>query len=128
MEKLTTSLAILLIGRKVASPILIHETPFDFDVVPSHNMLESLPKLLTKAEEMAEDLGESFDTNDRLRHVPQRMRTYLTRTIRSSSTRQQQQDHTCTMLCQRRDRSSCPSNQRGREYSQWKDPRHGRKP
>jgi chromosome partitioning protein len=48
---------------------LIHETPFDFDIVPSHNMLESLPRLLTKAEEMAEDLGESFETNDRLRRV-----------------------------------------------------------
>jgi len=48
---------------------LIHETPFDFDIVPSHNMLESLPKLLTKAEEMAENLGESFDTNNRLQQV-----------------------------------------------------------
>ncbi len=48
---------------------LIHQTPFGFDIVPSHNMLESLPKLLTKAEEMAEDLGESFAPNDRLRQV-----------------------------------------------------------
>ena len=48
---------------------LVHETPFGFDLVPSHNMLESLPGLLTKAEEMAEDLGESFAPNDRLRRV-----------------------------------------------------------
>jgi chromosome partitioning protein len=48
---------------------LIHQTPFDFDIVPAHNMLERLPKLLTKAEEMAEDLEESFDANDRLRQV-----------------------------------------------------------
>jgi chromosome partitioning protein len=48
---------------------LIHETPFDFDILPSHNMLEQLPKLLTKAEEMAEDLEEPFDPNDRLRQV-----------------------------------------------------------
>jgi chromosome partitioning protein len=48
---------------------LIHETPFDFDILPAHNMLEQLPKLLTKAEEMAEDLEESFDPNDRLRQV-----------------------------------------------------------
>lgn len=48
---------------------LIHETRYNFDIVPSHNMLESLPKLFTKAKEMAEDLGESFDTNDRLRGV-----------------------------------------------------------
>jgi len=48
---------------------LVHETPYGFDIVPSHNMLESLPKLLSKAEEMAEDLGESFTPNDRLREV-----------------------------------------------------------
>jgi len=48
---------------------LIHETPFDFDIVPSHNMLESLPSLLTKAEEMAGDLEESFEPNDRLRQI-----------------------------------------------------------
>jgi len=48
---------------------LIHETPFNFDIIPSHNMLESLASLLTKAEEMAKDLGDSFDPNDRLRHV-----------------------------------------------------------
>ena len=48
---------------------LIQETPFDFDLLPAHNMLERLPKLLAKAEEMAEDLEESFDPNDRLRQV-----------------------------------------------------------
>jgi chromosome partitioning protein len=48
---------------------LIQETPFDFDIVPAHNMLERLPKLLTKAAEIAEDLDESFDPNDRLRQV-----------------------------------------------------------
>lgn len=48
---------------------LIHETPFKFDLLPAHNMLERLPKLLAKAEEMAENLGESFDPNDRLRQV-----------------------------------------------------------
>jgi len=48
---------------------LVHETPYGFDLVPSHNMLENLPKLLSKAEDMAEDLGESFAPNDRLRQV-----------------------------------------------------------
>lgn len=48
---------------------LIQETRFGFDIVPGHNMLEQLPKLLTKAEEMAENLEESFDPNDRLRQV-----------------------------------------------------------
>ena len=48
---------------------LIHETPFGFDILPGHNMLERLPKLLTKAEEMAEGLEDSFETNDRLRQV-----------------------------------------------------------
>jgi len=48
---------------------LVHETPYDFDIIPSHNMLERLPSLLTQAQEMAEDLGESFNTNDRLRQV-----------------------------------------------------------
>lgn len=48
---------------------LVHETPYDFDIIPSHNMLERLPSLLSQAEEMAEDLGESFNTNDRLRQV-----------------------------------------------------------
>ena len=48
---------------------LIHETPYGFDAVPSHNMLERLPGLLTRAQEMAEDLGEEFVPNDRLRQV-----------------------------------------------------------
>jgi chromosome partitioning protein len=48
---------------------LIQETPFNFDILPAHNMLERLPNLLTKAEEMADDLEESFDPNDRLRQV-----------------------------------------------------------
>ena len=48
---------------------LIHETSFDFDILPGHNMLEQLPELLMKAEEIAEDLEESFDPNDRLHQV-----------------------------------------------------------
>lgn len=48
---------------------LIHETPFGFDVVPSHDMLENLNNLLSKAAEMAEDLGDGFEANDRLRQV-----------------------------------------------------------
>lgn len=48
---------------------LILETPYGFDVVPSHNMLESLPQLLSQAQDMAEDLGEEFTPNDRLRQV-----------------------------------------------------------
>lgn len=48
---------------------LIQETPFDFDILPAHNMLEQLPKLLAKAEEIADGLEEPFDPNDRLRQV-----------------------------------------------------------
>jgi chromosome partitioning protein len=48
---------------------LIQGTPYGFDVVPSHDMLERLPELLTKAEQMAEDLGEEFAPHDRLRRV-----------------------------------------------------------
>lgn len=48
---------------------LIIETQYGFDLVPSHNMLESLPRLLSKAQEMADDLGEEFEPNDRLRQV-----------------------------------------------------------
>lgn len=48
---------------------LIHETPYGFDLVPSHNMLESLPQQLSRAQEMADDLGDAFDPNDRLRQV-----------------------------------------------------------
>ena len=50
-------------------PDLIQETPFEFDVVPSHNMLENLPQLLTQAQEMAENLGDDFSPNDQLRQV-----------------------------------------------------------
>lgn len=48
---------------------LTHETQYGFDAVPSHNMLEQLPGLLTRAQEMADDLGEEFVPNDRLRQV-----------------------------------------------------------
>ena len=48
---------------------LIHETQYGFDAVPSHNMLERLPGLLTRAQAMADDLGEEFVPNDRLRQV-----------------------------------------------------------
>lgn len=48
---------------------LIYTTPYGFDVVPSHNMLENLPSLLRKAKEMADDIGDSFAPNDRLRQV-----------------------------------------------------------
>ena len=48
---------------------LVHDTPYGFDVVPSHNMLESIPSLLSKAKEMADDIGDSFAPNDRLRQV-----------------------------------------------------------
>lgn len=48
---------------------LIHETEYGFDVIPSHNMLERLPGLLTRAQELADDLSEEFNPNDRLRQV-----------------------------------------------------------
>ena len=48
---------------------LIHETEFGFDLIPNHNMLERLGDLLSRAEGMAEDLGEPFDPNDQLRRV-----------------------------------------------------------
>lgn len=48
---------------------IIHETRFGFDLVPSHNMLEDLSDLLGRAERMATDLGEEFDSVDRLRKV-----------------------------------------------------------
>jgi chromosome partitioning protein len=48
---------------------LIQKTPFEFDVIPSHNMLENLPQLLTQAQEMAENLGDEFAPNDQLRQV-----------------------------------------------------------
>ncbi|WP_317176140.1 ParA family protein [Halomontanus rarus] len=48
---------------------LILETEFGFDIVPSHNMLESLGDLLSKIEEMSADLDEEFDPYDQLRRV-----------------------------------------------------------
>ena len=48
---------------------LIHTTDYGFDLVPNHDMLENLPNLLTRAEELSEDLGEHFDPTDRLRQV-----------------------------------------------------------
>ena len=48
---------------------LITKTDFGFDVVPSHNMLENLGDLLSRAESMADDLGEEFDRWDRLRRI-----------------------------------------------------------
>lgn len=51
---------------------LVHSTTYGFDVVPSHSMLESLPSLLTKAETIADDIGEEFEPNLRLRRVLKR--------------------------------------------------------
>lgn len=48
---------------------LIQTTEHGFDLVPNHDMLENLPDLMTKAEEMADNLGEYFDRHDRLREV-----------------------------------------------------------
>ena len=48
---------------------LILETPFGFDLVPSHNMLENLADLLGRAASMAEDLDEEFERHDQLRQV-----------------------------------------------------------
>jgi len=48
---------------------LVHETGYGFDLVPNHDMLENLPSLLSRAEEMAEDLGEYFSPNERLLEV-----------------------------------------------------------
>lgn len=48
---------------------LILETEHGFDLIPSHNMLESLGNLLSRAAEMADDLGEEFARYDRLRTV-----------------------------------------------------------
>lgn len=48
---------------------IVEETPFGFDIVPNHNMLENLHNLLTRAEELANDLGEYFERNERLREV-----------------------------------------------------------
>ncbi|QAU14478.1 ParA family protein (plasmid) [Halorubrum sp. BOL3-1] len=48
---------------------LIKKTPYGFDLVPSHNMLENLGDLLGQAESIAEDLSEEFNRWDRLREV-----------------------------------------------------------
>ena len=48
---------------------IVEQTPYGFDLVPNHGMLENLSNLLTRAEELAEDLGEYFDPHDRLRQV-----------------------------------------------------------
>lgn len=48
---------------------LVVETDYGFDIVPNHNMLENLGDLLQRAEELASDLDEPFDRNDRLRQV-----------------------------------------------------------
>lgn len=48
---------------------LINKTPYGFDIIPSHNMLENLGTLLNQAEEMADELGEGFHPNDRLRQI-----------------------------------------------------------
>jgi len=48
---------------------LVHEAGYGFDLVPNHDMLENLPSLLSRAEEMAEDLGEYFSPNERLLEV-----------------------------------------------------------
>ena len=59
-----------LIGRS-KGPLtkLIRGTSYGFDVIPSHNMLENLGNLLNQAEEMANELGDEFRLNDRLRQV-----------------------------------------------------------
>lgn len=48
---------------------IVESTDAGFDLVPNHGMLENLPNLLTKAEEMAEDLGEHFAPNERLLEI-----------------------------------------------------------
>ena len=48
---------------------LINKTPYGFDIIPSHNMLENLGTLLNQAEEMADELSEGFHPNDQLRQV-----------------------------------------------------------
>lgn len=48
---------------------IVQETDYGFDLVPNHDMLENLPSLLNRAEEMAEDLGEFFAPNERLFEV-----------------------------------------------------------
>lgn len=48
---------------------IVEATDYGFDLVPNHDMLENLPSLLSRAEEMAEDLGEYFAPNERLLDV-----------------------------------------------------------
>mgnify|MGYP002760526848 FL=1 len=48
---------------------IIESSQPGFDIIPNHDMLENLPNLLTRAEEMAEDLGEHFAPNERLFEV-----------------------------------------------------------
>ncbi|MFU1782900.1 ParA family protein [Haloarcula japonica] len=48
---------------------IVQETDYGFDLVPNHDMLENLPSLLSRAEKMAEDLGEFFAPNERLFEV-----------------------------------------------------------
>lgn len=48
---------------------IIESSEAGFDIIPNHDMLENLPNLLTRAEEMAEDLGEHFAPNERLFEV-----------------------------------------------------------
>ena len=55
--------------RKGQLTELINKTPHGFDIIPSHNMLENLGDLLKQAEELATDLGEEFNPNDRLRQI-----------------------------------------------------------
>lgn len=69
-DKNTNNIARHLIDRSKGDfTDLIHETRYGFDVVPSHDMLERLPRFLRQAQEMAENLGEEFAPNDRLRQV-----------------------------------------------------------
>lgn len=48
---------------------LIEAGPHGIDVVPSHNMLARLPKLLVQAEEMADEMDEKFEPEQRLLQV-----------------------------------------------------------
>lgn len=48
---------------------IVLETPYGFDLVPNHGMLENLNNLISRAEEMADGLDDEFEPNDRLRQV-----------------------------------------------------------
>lgn len=99
---------------------LIRETPYGFDVVPSHNMLESLPGLLTQAQEMAEDLGKSLlRTIDYGKSSP--LQVSRESTIRLSWIHQQQQALSCITLCQQHNRSFFRLNQPGKGCSRSKE-------